>query len=382
MSAVTHDSPVRAPQQSRTRAGLAFALVSAFSFGLSGALARPLLETGWSAGAVVLFRIGLAAVVVVPFGLVSLRGQWALLRRNAGLIVTYGLLAVAGAQFCYFSAVKYMQVGPALLIEYTAPAAVVVWLWLRHSQRPGPVTLVGAGVAALGLVLVLDLLSGADLSVAGVLWALAAMVGAATYFVISADESNGLPPMALAAGGLLVGALALALLGLVGLLPLETADGPGDVRRRHGRPVGAAGAARPGDRRAVLHHRHRRDPAAGLPARVVRRAQRGRRRRAVGVVLLDELPRPVQLLGGLLILGGVVLVKLGERDVVRPEPEPAPGLAAQRVSWRRMKISRVSIRRAAATGTASRAPMTPSRDAPASAATTVTDARDRRPCGS
>ena len=100
--------------------------------------------------------------------------------RNAGLIVTYGLLAVAGAQFCYFSAVKYMQVGPALLIEYTAPAAVVVWLWLRHSQRPGPVTLVGAGVAGLGLVLVLDLMSGADLSVPGVLWALAAMVGAAT----------------------------------------------------------------------------------------------------------------------------------------------------------------------------------------------------------
>ena len=38
-----------------------------------------------------------------------------------------------------------MQVGPALLIEYTAPAAVVVWLWLRHGQRPGPVTLAGAG---------------------------------------------------------------------------------------------------------------------------------------------------------------------------------------------------------------------------------------------
>ena len=31
------------------------------------------------------------------------------------------------------------------------------------------------------------------------------MVGAATYFVISADESNGLPPLALAAGGLVAG---------------------------------------------------------------------------------------------------------------------------------------------------------------------------------
>ena len=37
------------------------------------------------------------------------------------------------------------------------------------------------------------------------LWALGAMVGAATYFVISADEDNGMPPMVLAAGGLVVG---------------------------------------------------------------------------------------------------------------------------------------------------------------------------------
>ena len=201
--------------------GLAFALLSACAFGMSGALARELLGSGWSAGAIVLVRVGIAALVVLPFGLVALRGRWGVLRRNAGLVLAYGAVAVAGAQFCYFSAVQHMQVGPALLIEYTAPAAVVGWLWLRHGQRPGPITLVGAGLAAVGLVLVLDLLSGADLSLAGVLWALAAMVGAATYFVISADEDNGLPPLALATGGLVVGALTLAVLGLVGVLPMR-----------------------------------------------------------------------------------------------------------------------------------------------------------------
>src|SRR5215208_3397988 len=169
MATMTHDAQVAAPR-SRTASGLVFALVSSITFGLSGALARPLMESGWSAGAVVLVRVGGAAVLVAPLGVLALRGRWGALRRNAGLVVTYGALAVAGAQFCYFSAVSYMQVGPSLLIEYTAPAAVVVWLWLRQGQRPGPVTLVGAGLAALGLVLVLDLLSGADLSVPGVLW--------------------------------------------------------------------------------------------------------------------------------------------------------------------------------------------------------------------
>jgi len=37
-------------------------------------------------------------------------------------------------------------------------------------------------------------------------------------------------------------------------------------------------------------------------------------------VLLDELPRLVQLLGGVLVLAGVVVVKLGESRVVRTEP--------------------------------------------------------------
>lgn len=42
-------------------------------------------------------------------------------------------------------------------------------------------------------------------------------------------------------------------------------------------------------------------------------------------VLLDELPTSTQLLGGALVLGGVVLVKLGERGMASaPTVEPLP----------------------------------------------------------
>ena len=311
------------PAGSRLVSGLVFAIISASTFGMSGALARGLLDTGWSAGAVVLVRVGLAALVVTPFGVRAMRGNWAVVRGNAALVITYGVLAVAGAQFCYFSAVSHMQVGPALLIEYTAPAAVVVWLWFRHGQRPGLVTLVGAGLAALGLVLVLDLLSGAELSTAGVLWALAAMVGAAAYFIISADESNGLPPIALAAGGLVVGALVLGALGLVGLLPMEASTTAalygertvtwwvplvvlGLVTAAIAYVTGIAAGRRLGSRLASFVALI--EVIAGV---------------GFAWVLLEELPRPVQLLGGLLILAGVVGVKLGERDVNRLEHVPA-----------------------------------------------------------
>ncbi len=301
--------------------GLALALTSAVTFGLSGALARPLLDAGWSAGSVVLCRIALGALVVVPFGVRALRGQWHLLRANARLIAVYGLLAVAGAQFGYFSAVAHMQVGPALLIEYTAPAAVVLWFWLRHGERPGAVTLGGAAVCALGLVLVLDLLSGADLSTTGVLWALAAMVGCATYFIINGDDSTGLPPLSLAAAGLVVGTVALGVLGLVGLMPMRATAATvtyagldvdwwvpmlalGLVTAAVAYVTGIAAARRLGSRLASFVALS--EVVAGV---------------LWAWLLLDQLPAPVQLLGGVLILLGVVGVKLGERRVVSVEPD-------------------------------------------------------------
>ena len=320
---MTHDTPVAAPR-SRTASGLAFALVSAATFGLSGALARPLLESGWSAGAVTLLRVGGAALVVAPFAAVALRGQWGALRRSAGLVVTYGVLAVAGAQFCYFSAVSYMQVGPALLIEYTAPAAVVVWLWLRQGQRPGPVTLVGAGLAALGLVLVLDLISGADLSALGVFWALLAMVGAAAYFILSANEDNGLPPIVLAAGGLVLGAAALVAAGLVGVVEMSWSTRPveysrvtvawwlpllglGVVTAAVAYVTGIAASRRLGSRLASF--------AALLEVLFTL---------VFAWLLLGELPRGVQFFGGALILAGVVVVKLGERSIALTAPADTP----------------------------------------------------------
>ncbi|MGH1527009.1 DMT family transporter [Leifsonia sp. L25] len=46
------------------------------------------------------------------------------------------------------------------------------------------------------------------------------MVGCAAFYIIAARPSDGLPPVALASGGLLIGAVALALVGATGLLPV------------------------------------------------------------------------------------------------------------------------------------------------------------------
>ena len=207
VTTLTHDTASSAD----AAAGLALAVASATSFGLSGALARGLLDTGWSAGATVApadrdrrrwcwwsparWRCAAAGTCCAP---------------TPGWSCVYGIAAVAGAQLCYFYAVTYMQVSVALLLEYTAPVAVVVWLWLRHGHRPSRADPGRCARSPRPAWSSCSTWSPAPTSsTVGVLWALGAMVGAATYFVISADEDNGLPGIALAAGGLLVGGAVL-----------------------------------------------------------------------------------------------------------------------------------------------------------------------------
>lgn len=206
-------------QRGAGSAGLGLAVLSAATFGTSGAFASSLLEAGWTPGSAVTVRVVLAALVLTVPALLLLRGRLADLRRGGRTLAVYGVLAVAGAQLCYFNAVEHLSVAVALLLEYSGALLVVLWLWLRHGQRPRRLTVAGAAVSVAGLALVLDLLSAGELDLVGVLWGLGAAVGLATYFVLSAED-GGLPPLVVAWGGLAVGGVVLCVAAAVGALPL------------------------------------------------------------------------------------------------------------------------------------------------------------------
>lgn len=326
MTAVTHDdrrgpAPVASP---RTAAGLLFAVVSAASFGLSGSLGKGLIDGGWSPGAAVTVRILLAVAVLAVPALIALRGRWGLLRRNLGFLTGYGVAAVATAQLCFFNAVAHMPVGVALLIEYTAPIAVVVWMWLRHGHVPSRLTVVGGLVAAVGLVLLLDLGPGTTVTLPGVLWALGAMTGAAVYFVLSADESSGLPPMVLAAGGLLVGGTVIWVAGLVGIVPLAATAAAVQLAGSTVPwwvPVAALGIVT-----AALAYTTGIAAGRRLGARLASFVALFEVLMAVlfAWLLLGQLPLPIQLAGGALVLVGVVVVKAGEPAVLADDPGVLP----------------------------------------------------------
>ena len=69
-------------QPSLGGAGLALAVLSALTFDTSGTFARSLIDAGWSAEALVIARVGLAALVLAVPTLLALRGRWRVLRDN------------------------------------------------------------------------------------------------------------------------------------------------------------------------------------------------------------------------------------------------------------------------------------------------------------
>ena len=303
--------------------GVAAMVLSAVSFGTSGAFIKPLLEAGWSPAAAVTVRALAGSVVLLPIVLFALRGRWSALWRARWRVLGMGLIAVAFTQFAYFAAISRIPVSTALLIEYLAPLLLVLWAWAATRRMPRPAVLLGSVLAIGGLVLVIGPGALQAVDPLGLALAFAAAVGCAVYFVVAARPADGLPPVALAGAGLLLGGLALGLIGLTGALPLETVGG--DVALLGGSApwwvplavvaiagtaiayaTGIAGSARLGSRLASF---------LGLLEVVFASV--------FAWLVLGESLTVLQILGGALILAGIASIPSESTETTAaPEPQP------------------------------------------------------------
>ncbi len=328
MTASTASLPITSPSGAlgasarRRTTGLVLGVASALAFSSSGPFVKPLLEAGWSLGAALLVRMGVAGLLLSPALFLAMRRQRGFLRRHWRLIVGFGLMPVLGCQLFFFSAMQRMPVAVALLIQYLAPVMLVAAVWVRTRKAPSALVLWGSVVAMVGLVLVVDI-SGASFDLLGTLLALAAAVCVCAYFVISERAGDDLPPLALAASGLLTGAIVMGVLCLTGIMPFEAPDVTvvlagtevpwwmpllwvAAIATTLGYAFGVMAVPLIGSRVASF---------VGLSEVLF----------ALGFawLFLGEVPAPVQFAGGALILVGVVLVRADASSSGNPKGQAA-----------------------------------------------------------
>lgn len=315
--------PLRDVRVGRARTtGLAMAVASALAFSSSGPVIKPLLEAGWSLGAALLVRLGLAGAVLAPALVIAIRRDTGLVRRYWRLMVGFGLTGVAGSQIFFFAAMQRMPVAVALLIEYLAPVLLVGLAWVRTRRAPSRLVMAGSLIAIVGLVFVVDI-AGAQFDLIGSLLALGAAVCVAAYFLLAERSGDDLPPLALASGGLLTGTALMSVLCLTGILPLSApvvsvtligAEVPwfvpllwvGGIATTVGYAFGVMAVPRIASRLASF---------GGLSEVLFALA--------FAWLLLGETPAPVQYVGGVLILAGVVLVRMDATSAGEPKGEAA-----------------------------------------------------------
>ena len=174
---------------SRTASGTLLVAGAAALWGFNGTVSALIMEAGVAPSRLAQARIVLAAVLLLAWLAWRDRDALRLTRREAAAFAAFGVIGLVGVQWLYFEAISRIPISISLVIEYSAPLLVALWVrfaWGRH--LPWAVW-AAIPLALVGLALVLDLQGGIDgrLSALGVALSLGAALCYA-YYALHAER--------------------------------------------------------------------------------------------------------------------------------------------------------------------------------------------------
>ena len=158
-------------------------LTSSLLFGLNASTTKVLVHSGITPAQLVLFRS--VAVAILAAIIVAIRSPKAfrITAKEAGLFAIYGVFGMGLMQWTYSNAVSNMQVGPALLIEYTAVIIVPLASLLLFRERVSGWLWLAVALVLIGLVIVAHPWN-AWLNPVGASYAFAAACLLSLYFIM------------------------------------------------------------------------------------------------------------------------------------------------------------------------------------------------------
>jgi drug/metabolite transporter (DMT)-like permease len=197
--------PVRRPAL-----GYALVVTGAVLFIVNAGVSRVAIRAGVDATSLTSLRVTGAVVV---FALVAAAVRPGALRPPRGrdllLLAALGLVGVAGLQWTYFVAIDRLPIGIALLLEYTAPVLVALWVrFVQHEPVRGRMW-VAIALSLTGLAVVAQVWQGLAFDGIGVLAGFGAAVCFATYFLLGEHQVGGTDPLPVILWSFLVAAVVL-----------------------------------------------------------------------------------------------------------------------------------------------------------------------------
>ena len=296
----------------RPALGYLLYLAGALLFGINGTVSKVLLVAVDDSARVSQLRVTFAFLILLVFVAATNPRALRLRRDELGPVAAYGLLGVAMTQWLYFVAIERMPISIALLIEFTAPIMVVLWVRFAWHRPVRNTVWLGLAMALAGLAMVAQVGAGISLSPIGVAAAFGAATALAIYYLVGETAGRRRDPVSLTLWG-------FAFASLLWALALPWWDFPWASLHGTATPFGAGSAAVPlwalATSMVVLGTlvpfwlvlaaiRHIGAAGAAIIGMVEPFIAA-----LVAWVVLDEVLTPLQMLGGVIVLGGVLVAE-------------------------------------------------------------------------
>ena len=164
--------------------GYGLYFTAALLFAINGTVSKFILLSGMPPDRLSQLRVSAAFLILLVAVLISNRPALRIHQFEWRLLLAYGILGVAFTQWLYFVAIGRLPVGVALLIEFTAPVIVVLWLRFGRHQHVRDRVWVALGLSLLGLSMVAQVWKGLTLNGIGVIAAFGAAGALAIYYLL------------------------------------------------------------------------------------------------------------------------------------------------------------------------------------------------------
>ena len=185
------DTSAHAP---RAAVGYALLLTGTVLFALNGTVVKSILLSGVSATTLSETRAMGAFVILLVVVALTRPSALRIRRDEWKLLLAYGVIGVSMTQFLYFVAIERMPIGIALIIEFTAPIWVVLWVRFGRKQTVRGTVWVGLLLAVIGLALIAQVWQGFTLDGLGVAAAFGAAIALALFYILGEHARRGDPP--------------------------------------------------------------------------------------------------------------------------------------------------------------------------------------------
>jgi drug/metabolite transporter (DMT)-like permease len=164
--------------------GEIYLFLGAFLFAFNGIISKIVLLDEISAWRLTQIRTGGAFVILFTFFMVFKRHELKPTKAELPWLILFGIVGVALVQALYFVAIERMYIGIALLIEFTAPIWILLFLRFVLKKHVPKGLWYAIALAFTGLLMITQVWSGLSVDQIGLLAAIFDALALAGYFLI------------------------------------------------------------------------------------------------------------------------------------------------------------------------------------------------------